>query len=363
MANILDYLAWRGDLTFEKSPFCEVDNLILSMLSFINFSGIVPSGILGTPVKLSDCCDEKKSLKGPTEKFEKIVPTVTNDLFALFTAAAKSNRFRDIYVTYYKEDTNISETKQFAAVTFILPDNSLFVAYRGTDDSIVGWREDFNLSFSRQTMSQKAAVDYLTNIASVYRGNIRLGGHSKGGNLAVYAAVFAPREVRERIITAYSNDGPGFVGEVVNSKEFKEVESKIYTVVPQSSIIGMLLEHKENYRVIESTNKTGLFQHNPFSWTVLGTSFIHLDSLSKSGKRHDEVITNWLGSISPDERRIFTETLFNVIESTGATSFTDLSLDQFSKITTAVKAYNSLSKETKEQMFTFIKRLVSAIRQ
>lgn len=360
MANIMDYLAWRGDLPLSVSPFCEVDNLILSMLSFINFSDIVPGGILGTPVKLSECYKKKKALKKPTENFGKIIPTVTYDLFV---AAAGSVRFSDVYVTYYKEETSIKDTKQFAAVTFILPDNSLFVAYRGTDDSIVGWREDFNLSFSTQTMSQKAAVEYLTNISSVYRGKIRTGGHSKGGNLAVYAAVFSPKEVRDRIITAYSNDGPGFVEEIVNSAQFKEMEPKIYTIVPQSSVIGMLLKHKEEYHVIESTNKTGVFQHNPFSWTVLGTSFVHLDELSKSGKRHDEVITNWLGGISAEERRIFTETLFSVIESTGATTLTELSDDQFTKISTAVKAYNGLAKETKEQMATFIKRLVSAIRQ
>ncbi|MBE6617562.1 MAG: DUF2974 domain-containing protein [Ruminococcaceae bacterium] len=359
MANIIDYLSWRGDLTFALSPFCEVDNLILSMLSFINYSGIVPTDQLGTPVKLSDCYKKKKALNS-TEHFGKIIPAVTYDLFV---AAATSKRFEDTYVTFYKDETSVSETKQFAAVTFILPDNSLFVAYRGTDDSIVGWREDFNLSFSTQTMSQKAAVDYLTSIASVFGGKIRLGGHSKGGNLAVYAAVFSGKEIRNRIITAYSNDGPGFVEEIVQSAEFKEMEPKIYTIVPQSSLIGMLLEHKEEYHVIESTNRTGVFQHNPFSWTVLGTSFIHLDSLSKSGKRHDEVITNWLGSISAEERRVFTETLFNVIESTGATTLTELSDDQFTKIATAVKAYNGLAKETKEQMFTFIKRLVSAIRQ
>ena len=125
----------------------------------------------------------------------------------------------------------------------------------------------------------------------------------------------------------------------------------------------MLLEHKENYSVIESSEKGGLFQHNPFSWSVLGTSFVHLDSLSEKGKRHDEVISGWLSKISPSERQIFTETLFNVIEATGAKTVTELTTDQFSKLTTAIKAYNSLGKETKEKMYTFVKRLLSAIRQ
>ena len=360
MANIFDYLGWRGDLSFDVSPFNEVDNLILSMLSFINYKDIVPTGMLGTPVKLSKCRELKEAQGISTESFGKIIPKAVYDLFI---SAAASKRFSDVYVTYFKEDTNLRETKQFAAVTFILPDNSLFVAYRGTDDSIVGWREDFNLSFTRETMSQKAAVDYLTKIASVYRGKIRTGGHSKGGNHAVYAAVFAPQSVRERIIAANSNDGPGFVSEIINSPEYAQMEGKICTIVPQSSIIGMLLEHKENYSVVESSEKGGLFQHNPFSWSVLGTSFVHLDSLSEKGKRHDAVMSGWLSKLSAEERRIFTDTLFGVIESTGAKTVTELTTDQFSKITAAVKAYGSLDRDTKEKMYSFVKRLVSSIRQ
>ena len=152
MANIIDYIAWRGDLSFKASPFCEVDNLIFSMLSFINYKNIVPDNIFGTPVKLSECYLKKKSQNGE-DHFGKIIPKATYDLFV---AAATSKRFEDVYVTFHCDETSISETKQFAAVTFILPDNSLFVSYRGTDDSIVGWREDFNLSFTSETMSQNS---------------------------------------------------------------------------------------------------------------------------------------------------------------------------------------------------------------
>ena len=124
----------------------------------------------------------------------------------------------------------------------------------------------------------------------------------------------------------------------------------------------MLLEHKSDYSVIESSEKGGLFQHNPFSWSVMGTSFVHLDGLSEKGKRHDEVISGWLSKVTPEERRIFTDTLFGVIESTGAKTVTELTTDQFSRITAAVKAYSSLDRETKEKMYSFMKRLLSAIR-
>jgi len=357
MTNILDYIAWRGDLTFEKAPFCEVDNLIFSMLSFIDYDGIASDGILGMPVKLSRCLEMSLEKHPDGEKFGIIVPEAT---YELFKAAAVSTRFSDVYVTNYRSETSESDFLQFAAVTFILPDNTLFVAYRGTDDSLVGWREDFNLSFTYPVKAQTMAAEYLFDTASVHRGKIRIGGHSKGGNLSVYAAVTANVELRSRITAVYNNDGPGFVKEFIELPEYAEMEGRITTFVPQSSIIGMLLEHKENYKVIESSSANGFFQHNPFSWSVVGASFVHLDGLSKEGRRNDEVIDEWLRGISPDERRIFTETLFNVLESTGAKTVTDLTEVTTAKLAAVIRAFGELDKETKEHMISFIRRLAEA---
>ena len=359
MSNILDYIKWRGDLTFAQTPFCEVDNLIFSMLSFINFSGIVPDSADGVPVKLCDCYEKHKLIFPSGEDFGQIIPTDTNSLFSL---AAQSVRFSDTYVTYFKNEIDEKEVKQFAAVTFIMPDNSLYVAYRGTDDTLVGWKEDFNLSFTYPTMSQKTAVEYLTAAASSFRGKIRVGGHSKGGNLSVYSATFAPPQVRNRIITAYSNDGPGFVSDIIESAEFIEMEPKICTYVPQSSVIGMLLEHTEDYKVIESTLENGIYQHNPFSWSVLGANFIHKSSLSTKGRRNNEVIHEWLKDITPEERRVFTETIFSILDSTGAKTLSDLSTNHMAKLTAAIKAFNGLDKANRDNLNKFAKLLAEAIR-
>ena len=354
MTNLFDYIAWRGDLTFSASPFCEVDNLIYSMLSVMNYEGIVPSSSLGMPVKLSDCFKKYMQKYPDGEYFGQIFPEVTANVLR---DSAQSVRFGDSYMTAFRSETDENAVSQFAAVTFVLPDNSIFISYRGTDDTLIGWREDFNLSFMHPVPAQKKALDYLIETASLHRGKIRLGGHSKGGNLAVYAAVFAPDEIKERIITAYSNDGPGFVEEIVSSPEFKKMESKIHTIVPQSSVIGMLLEHKEDYTVIESSFSGGFFQHDPFSWHVLGNSFVHLGELDAKGKKHDRVINEWLRRSSPEERRRFTETLFGVLESTGAKTLSDLSVDTLGKIRDAVKAYSGLDKESKEHLVLLIRRL------
>lgn len=362
MPNLFDYIAWRGDLTFEAAPFSEVDNLIFSMLSFTNFDGIVSGEVLGVPVKLSECLARHRELYPNGEDFGKIIPDETG---TLFVRAAESVRFRDVYVTFYRSETNEERYTQFAAVTFILPDNTLFVAFRGTDDTLVGWREDFNLSFMHPGPGQLMAVDYLTEIASVYGGRIRTGGHSKGGHLAVYAATFSPKAVRDRVITAYSNDGPGFVREVIESAEFREMSDRICTFVPQASIIGMLLEHKEDYVVIESTvsNLNGLRQHDPFSWSVVGPSFVHLDGLSREGRRTDEVIDRWLEGVSPEDRRRFTETVFGLLEATGAKTLSDLSVDHVSKIGAAIRAFGELDRESKEGMISLVKRLATAGRR
>ena len=362
MADICEYLDWRGDLTFSAAPFCEVDNLILSMLSFIDFSPALTSDPTGTPVKLKDCraaIDEKY----PDGMYlGEVVPKQIN---RLFHKAAESVRFRDVYTTCFRDVIREADVTQFAAVTFVLPDpdSTVFAAFRGTDDTLVGWREDFRLSYSHPVEAQRLAVEYLADVASVFRGRLMTGGHSKGGNLAVYAAAFSPKEVRGRVAAAYSNDGPGFLSEIISSEEFREIEPRVTTFVPQSSVVGLLLGHNDRYQVIESGTANGLMQHDPFSWKVSGPSFVHLDELSADGKRHDEAFSEWLDGISPEDRRSFTDTLFTILESTGAKTVTDLANDRMGKIAAAVKAYAGLEKSARDNFVLFLRRLADANRR
>lgn len=360
MANIIDYLKWRGDLTFAASPFNEVDNLILSVLSFIDYSCAVSDSAYAMPVRLDKCFDENRIKYPNGEKFGQIIPDTTNDLFIL---SARSQRFREVYVAAYRCVFDEAECVQFAAVTFILPDNTIFTSFRGTDDTLVGWREDFNLSFSHPVRSQALAAEYLNDVAAVYRGSIRTGGHSKGGNLAVYAAAFSSPEVSERVLNAYSNDGPGFVEEVVSSPEFRRMEKRIITIVPQSSVIGMLLERGSNLTVVESNLRNGLLQHDPFSWQVMGREMVHLPTLSPRGKHHDEVFREWLGKMSVEKRREFTDILFGALSSTGAKTVSDLSQDQMPKLIAAVRMLSGLSREEREVMTEFIRGLFDAMKK
>ena len=266
MSDMLDYIAWRGDLPFSVSPFNEIDNIIFSMLSFIDFSGAVSRHPSANTVTLSDCLRFNRKRYPTGENFGAVIPRENNDLFE---AAAKSKRFSDVYVSSFRDEIDEDKVKQFAAVTFILPDNSIYVAFRGTDDTLVGWREDFAMSYDFPTTSQRSAAEYLAEAASYHSGQIRTGGHSKGGNLSVYASAFAPADVQKRIITSYNNDGPGFMHDVISSDGYKALVPKIYTIVPQSSLVGMLLENTANLHVVESSGSNGVQQHNPYTWSVL----------------------------------------------------------------------------------------------
>ena len=353
-ANILDYLDWRGDLPFSAAPFCEVDNLIFSMLSFVDFSPAVSPDPLGTPVRLPDVWEAVREKYPGGEDFGEVIPRHVN---TLFERAAASVRFRDVYAAGFRNVIEEEEVTQFAAVTFILPDDSLFIAFRGTDDTLVGWREDFHLSFTKPVHAQQLAADYVGEMAAVYSGPVRTGGHSKGGNLAVYAAAFCPEHIRRRIATAYSNDGPGFLTEIIGSPEFREAEEKVVTFVPQSSVVGMLLGHNESYQVIESTEQNGILQHDPFSWSVRGPSFVHLGGLSPDGKRHNETLAEWLEGITPEGRRRFTDTVFGLLDSTGAKTVSDLSQDRLQKLGTLAKSYTELDKESRDNLNFFLRKL------
>lgn len=361
MPNINDYLDWRGDLPIEASPFCEADNLVLSMLSFLDFSDIVSPDALTAPVKLSDCWARFHERFPEGQDFGEVIPVFVNDTFE---RAAASVRFRDAYIAAYRDVHDEAEVVQFSAVTFILPDNSLFVAYRGTDDTLLGWREDFHLSFTHPVKSQSLALDYLVETASFYSGPIRLGGHSKGGNLAVYAAVYAPRVIADRIVKVWSNDGPGFMREVIDSPEFAAAEGKITTIVPQSSVIGMLLGHNDRYEVIESAVKNGLMQHDPYSWQVKGPQFVHLGALSPEGRRHNEVLAEWLDGIPAEDRRKFTETVFGLLESIGAKTVSDLSPNDpvafAAKAAAMIRQYASLDKAAKDNVYQLMSKLAEA---
>ncbi len=345
MANIFDYMKWR-DISFKNVKFNEVDNLILSRLSYLPFDGVISK-------------DEEITLKEAYER-TKIMGTTGRTIqvedIDLYPILAKSIRFGEVKVTNFVNIIDPKQEKQFSAITVILPDDTIYVSFRGTDNTIIGWKEDFNMSFSDIVPSQLDSVEYLNGVAKKYRNKLRVGGHSKGGNLAVYAGAFCNEETKKQIIEIYNNDGPGFLDKVIESAEYKEVLSKVHTYIPQTSIIGRLLKHKEKTTIVKST-ETGIMQHDLYSWQVMGDKFVRAKQ-TDYGNFIDSTITNWLKEVSPKQREEFVDTWFDILNSTKVNTVNELTASWVKNVATMIKTYRNLSPETRKMMSKTLRLLL-----
>ena len=350
--NKIDYLRWRGDLAFSADCFNEVDGSILSMLSYIDYSKFKGDGDIVFKNAVKGYCPDKKY---DSVKLGLILPS--KKINELFCSAAATRRFGLVRVSDYEAKTSIEENCQFAAVTFHLPNRRAVVAFRGTDDSLVGWREDCYLSFCEEIPAQKMAVAYLERIAEKYPDErLYTVGHSKGGNLALYSAIKCSEGVRAQLIRAYSYDGPGFGSALISSDEYKAVQRKLVAIVPQSSFVGTMFEFGGNYTVVNGTVR-GALQHDSFTWEVEGTTFKRMPELSERGKKNARQFNESMERMSESEKREFVETLFSIVEATGAKTLTDFSNGKFKSVGALIKNYNGLDKEKKELMLGLFLKL------
>ncbi len=354
MANILDYLDWRGDLTFEQSPFNEVDNLILSQLVYVELAGIVPGPESTEKIRIAEAAriffathDEKKIM-------EKI--SMTKTAMYVLKKMAESERYKDAMLGGYVNEISLQEQSQFSVVSVYLSDKSLFVAFSGTDDTIVGWRENFNMGFLSETPGQLKAVEYLNHMAEIGQWKVRVGGHSKGGNLSVYAAVHCKPSVKEKIVEVFSNDGPGFSKEMLESTEFQEMLPRIKNILPESSIVGMLLEHEEDYVVVKSSN-SGLGQHDAMSWEVLGTKFVYSESINQKSVFLDETMTAWMRELNKNQREEIVNAIFSILEEVEIRTVDDFYHIKWKTIQEVFKARKELPPETTKLISGALKSL------
>lgn len=351
--NVCDYLEWYGDFGFDVLPFNEVDNLALSLLSYGKFDGLVPAIGENGSISVNEAAAffEDKANYGACDKIELCAVAI---LFAM----KNSKRYGEAKLFNYFVKHDFKAEEQFAALHISLPDGTRFVSFSGTDDTLLGWKEDFNMAYISPAPGQLEATKY---VADTCAGNdrLRIGGHSKGGNLAVYAAIHSTPDIRNRIINVYSNDGPGFVSEVIEKPEYNELLDRIVTIVPETSIVGMLLEHREKYKVVKSYSK-GIGQHDGITWRVYKAGFIELDERSKSSLMIDDTISSWLKELSSNEREEFINTIFEVCDRANITKLSEFSKLSIMDVGALLKEMITLTPETKKA----VKRIISAfIRQ
>lgn len=354
MSNIMDYLVWRGDLDWNASAFNEVDNVILSELVYVDFSDIVP-GIGGESISLAEA-NERFFVQHTEEEINARVSSTKMAAF-MMREMAKTKRFKDIRLANYIDDIRPDAQSQFCAMTVDLGDGRCNVVYSGTDSTIIGWKEDFNMSFLSETPGQAEAVEYLKRVAADHDGPLRLMGHSKGGNLSVYAAVNSDKALQDRIEIIYSNDGPGFRDAMIEQKAYRELIGRITTIVPESSIVGMLFEHEEEYEIVRSSG-SGAGQHDVMSWEVKGPALVHLDHVDGKSVLMDKALKSWIGEMDEQQREVFVDTLFGILDEADIRTVDDLANMNYTKFVELMKAKSALDKQTQDNLRDTLMKLV-----
>lgn len=365
MSNILTYIKNYGNLSFNELEFNELDNLIFSQLVYINFTSIIPTNISKT---------EFISIKEAFNKYYELYKTlnmsigllIPDEIIPMLKELANSKRFSELKLFGYIQEIDKKETKQFSSLAIEIKKDLYYIAFSGTDDTITGWKEDFNMQFMSFIPAQKAALKYLTKYMKVLKGNFILGGHSKGGNLAIYAATKCFSLRKKDIITIYNNDGPGFNKKLLESSDYKKIENKIIHFVPESSIVGLLFNHTGTFNIVKSSQQ-GLFQHDAFSWKTSKTEFIYCKELSNESKLINESIKSWLLQMTEKEQKEFINSLFDILESTEATTLTELVFKKsFDIIKNADKqdtqiVFKALVKLLDESRKTIIKNITNKL--
>ena len=360
MANLYDYLAWRGDLTFSQAPLNEVDSLIFSWLSYAEWGDALPAPGKGQPVPLRDAAARFLALTHRNTEDKNAAYSNNAALTGAVVAriAGKTRRFGEVAACGFVDEIDEKEQKQFSAVTF-LPGETAFIAFRGTDSTFVGWHENCNLSLSRAVPAQVRASEYLSQVPQIEGRMLDLGGHSKGGNLAVYAGVKCEESIRRRIRTIWNFDGPGFGDAFLEDQNYLSLLPRIQKIVPEDSVVGMIFAHKEQCRVVKST-RSGLFQHNGVLWEVLGDHFIAQDELSLSSRAFDKNVEEWMRDLDEEQRKEFIEALFFVLDATGAERLEELSAEGLGGAVRALKALSNMEDESKRMLLRVLGGLIHA---
>ncbi|MCR5809939.1 MAG: DUF2974 domain-containing protein [Lachnospiraceae bacterium] len=353
--NMNEYLKWRGDLTFDRDPFNDVDNLILAQLAYVDYDGIVFES-RDYPMPIKDVCRRYWEIHTVEEIRNR--ESFTKRSPFLLRPVAESKRFGNTKMCGYVNFVSKSAEAQMSAVQFELEDGTVYVAFRGTDETLVGWKEDFNLSYMSSTEGQKLAVDYLRKNFSDTALKLRVGGHSKGGNFAAFASSFAGARVQKQILAVYCNDSPGFRDEVTSRPEYKEIMDRTINIIPQDSIIGRLLNGGRSATVVRS-NRKGIMQHDALSWEVLGNRFVNTQR-SGDSIYLEKVLNEWLENVDDAARRVFVDQIFGILQALGADTVKDMKDISLRDLADAIQMVKGLPKEQQSEMSDVIKKLVAS---
>lgn len=351
MANLKEYIKHYGNLSFDDTPFNDVDSMIFTQLVYADFHLIVPSS-KNEYILLSDAARMFFKKYDSNKK----VPKFLKEVYELLRMISDTKRYSNIKIYYYVK--MVDQEKQFCACTFRF-NGKVYISFEGTDTSIIGWKEDFMISNTFPVPAQRFAIQYLNNTVQLFDKTIYLGGHSKGGNLAITAAMLASTRVKLRIKGVYNFDGPGFRKREFESSAYRKILPKLKTFVPEDSTIGMLLLHTKEYYVVKS-NASGLWQHDPFSWECFGGVFIRGVQTSRS-KSLEKSNVEFISSLNDEERGRIIEIIFSLFHKLGITDTSQIKIPKLNQAISLVKEITNIDSESRKRVITLLKILIKGV--
>lgn len=351
--NLIQYLREYGSRSFREVPFSEVDALVFSQMSYLKMKGIVPGFGKSSGVGWQEMAAHPEAEKMFAD------PLYGKQHRRVFRLIADSRRYRQVKANYYKEWFDEEREAQFAAVTFFLGPTSIFVSFRGTDETLVGWKEDFNMGYMKEIPSQRSALAYLKGVARYTTGRMVIGGHSKGGNLAVFAASCAAPQIQSRIRRVYSFDGPGFQKSFYERPGFIRIENRFCKIVPEQSLVGMILANYKYYRVVESY-RSGMGQHDLMQWKIREGRFVYLRELRGKSTRKSAILNTWVNSLTRQQISDFVETLYELLRGTHASNVAELVKKPFRVIYLVFRSFGRMDKKRRQSFLRIIGKLFQA---
>ena len=357
MKNMLDYIKEFGHVSFEERAFSEIDALVLTELEYLPLEKVVPSDENGenfvTVKEIAEYMQEHKQ-----ELFDENPMMITQERHEVSQVIADAPRFQSLkffgVVSVWDKDT----TKQFAAVTVEVEPSVRLVIFRGTDETLIGWKEDFLMTYSPLVAAQTDAKEYLAKQASLWDGDLMVSGHSKGGNLAIYAAATQVEDVQLRIVDIFCFDSPGLYRSVLETKGYQNIVPLAMRYIPQDALVGLMLESEVPYVIVKS-NATGAMQHSAMTWEIEDGQFIKMEKLTKNSQLNDQTFKKWTESVSDEELELFWNVFFELLFNAGIDTVNDLYGQFMHYVQEFLKAAGEMDEEKRELLTRIALLLVS----
>lgn len=347
---MLDYAKRYNDISFEEMPFNIVDGVILSQLAYYDYEGTDFE-----KRRFEETIGECLLAKEPSEFVHKLMNARGDE--DLIQIVRTGKRFGNLKAAGYLDELCEESDRQFAAITFALGNNEFYIAFRGTDNSVVGWKEDFNWMHQSEIASYEYATRYTRKVMDIRPGKYYLGGHSKGGHLAAYTAIMLPEEYQDRLLRVFNFDGPGYAKEVYELESYKKVKPIIHKVVPQGGIIGLMMERDGHYRVVKCDAEL-MEQHSPFNWQIKDSDFDWAEEIDETAEFIINTLNKWIKDMNLEERKVFCDTIFGFLEGIGVTNFDKTYRNQKGKMRALVNRIRTADRKNRRLTLVHIARLV-----